>query len=47
MSVKSVLHQLIDDIHGTSGHSATNLELHQEVENDDTEKEETPDAEES
>jgi hypothetical protein len=35
VSVKSVLHKLIDDVHGGSGRLATNLELHNEVDEPD------------
>jgi hypothetical protein len=45
VSVKSVLHKLIDDVHGGSGRIATNLELHQEVDEKDDPKPDVPNAE--
>jgi hypothetical protein len=45
VSVKSVLHKLIDDVHGGTGRVATNLELHQEVDEPDTKPEPEPESE--
>ena len=44
MSVESVLHKLIDAVHGGSGNAHIALELHQEVDEPDA-KTDVPDAE--
>ena len=44
MSVESVLHKLIDSVHGSSGNAHIAMELHQEVDDPDTPKD-VPDAE--
>ena len=45
MSVESVLHKLIDAVHGGSGNAHIALELHQEVDEPDAPKGDVPDAE--
>lgn len=44
MSVKSVLHKLIDDVHRSEGHVGTAQDLHVEVDEPDVEPD-VPEAE--
>jgi hypothetical protein len=45
VSVESVLHKLIDVVHGGSGNAHIAMELHQEVDEKDDPKPDVPNAE--